>query len=83
MNRLKSVTDAKSLARYVKSCLSGGQFYNIFKNGIQKCAHLLRKLGTGNSFIKLLTPEEEIAELLTEKYHKITQKCHKKDVNYF
>ena len=33
--------------------------------------------------MKLLTPEEEIAELLTEKYHKITQKCHKKDVNYF
>ena len=43
----------------------------------------IRKLGTGNSFIKLLTPEEEIAELLTEKYHKITQKCHKKDVSYF
>lgn len=83
MNRLKSGTDAKSRARYVKSCLSGDQFNNIFKNGIYKCAHLLRKLGTGNSFIKLLTSEEEIAELLTEKYHKITQKCHKKDVNYF
>ena len=43
----------------------------------------IRKLGTGNSFIKLLPPEEEIAELLTEKYHEITQKCHKKDVSYF